>query len=125
MSQYQQKLSSLVEKLVNGTNSGNIDWKTDNGSAVYAVLPSGMVEVKTDRDDTGQEAIRITVFDKGGNVSVTFDDTDVVKVDFVGKRVPVYPSMKDLFDSALRYAKGEDEVLNNILSDLDDLNIPF
>lgn len=126
MASHSEKLRELVRILAKKTDRGEISWGTTlNGEGVLTTLKSGHIQIRPDRDDNGEDAIRISIFDESGDIKSTFDDTDINEpANEWSKQIIWFGQMKDLLDSAMRSAKGEDEIINAVLNELDD-DVPF
>jgi hypothetical protein len=120
MTPHQQKLRLLVDRLTSRTSTGVLRWRTDGGRLATAKMQNGLVEVKSDKDSSGQDAIRITVYDLAGDSKLSFDDTALIFYDERGNAEYYFSEMEELLESALRSARGEEQVLNKLLDELDD-----
>ena len=111
------------------TAKGRIEWYIDdeNPQWIHANLRVGHLLLGPSKDQSGQDAVRISVFTKDGPPTLTFDDTDIHLTDDYGERVSYYPIMQNLMDDARRYAKGEDKVIDDLLAELQEKedDIPF
>jgi hypothetical protein len=126
MTPHQQKLKALVDSLTKATLEGRVAWEASATKAVKAEMKSGLVEVRSDKDNTGQDAVRISLYNNLGDLRLTFDDTVIEYTDPYGEQVFYFNEMNELLNSALRSARGEDEILNSILNELDDDDeVPF
>jgi hypothetical protein len=124
MTPHQQKLKGLVDRLVKATEDGSLAWLLENSETAKTSLNAGTLVISTSYDSSGQDAIQIIVFDKEGRVKLSFDDTALEHTDWDGNKISYYITMRDLLDSALRSARGEDQILDALLKELDD-EIPF
>lgn len=121
MSAYQQKLRAIIDKLRRKTSTGSIEWaQVEGSSAVRTKLKSGIVTLNR---EAGQDAVRLTVQDSLGWVKLSFDDTAMnLKV---GDRWIGYSAeMHELYETAIRLATGDEQVVNELLNELDD-EVPF
>jgi hypothetical protein len=127
VSNYRAKLLRLVNQLSRKTLSGEIKWYSDStGYAAITNLTAGHVEIKRDRDESGQDAIRISIFDQNGDLKTSFDDTAIEEHEQqFSERRSYFLEMQELLESALRSAKGEDAILDAILDELEDNDVPF
>lgn len=124
MTPHQQKLKSLVDKLIKGTAEGSVRWEIANVDSATANLKSATLWISPSEDLSGQDAVCVSIYDDRGNFKMSFDDTVLDHEDWTGERVSYYGVMKSLWASAMRQARGEDEILDSIISELDG-GLPF
>ena len=127
MSSYNNKLKSLVDALIAKTAANDLDWEASAADgAVQTNLPHGLVVISPDRDESNQEAVRVSIFEDG-QLKISFDDTEIHDWAMNGERVYYFTRMQTLLDDALRSARGESKILDGVLSDLGvpDDEVPF
>ena len=120
MTPHQQRLRLLVDRLATRTSMGMLKWSMDNPQTVKTKMSNGTVEVRATKDSSGQDAVRITVYDTNGESKLSFDDTALMFYNDRGNAEYYFTEMQELLDSAIRSARGEEQILNNILDELDD-----
>lgn len=122
------KQMKLVQKLADLTRVGSLEWKPSVKNDVFQL---------SFRDNTirigqnvlpgfeGARDIQIQLINGEGELVESFTDVDLEN-DIENPRPPGnwYPLMSDLYESARRIALGAEKVLDELLSDLDDI-IPF
>lgn len=118
MADSNEKYRELVDKLLERTKSGKIDWDMGWGGKVQCNL--GLYTVQLDEGETaeGEPLEFVHLLNQGDDVIDTFSDSDLQGG---GLAANVYwTRMKELRILAQRKAKGVDQALNSILGELDD-----
>lgn len=118
MNYNQRRLRALIDKLRHDTFAGKIDWKLTTKNSALAEFQSGHVEISWGEDENGQDAVRLALQDYGSAEGMSFDDTDLTYRDNLGNLNTYYNEMEELITAALRYAKGEERILDKFLSEL-------
>ncbi|ULO25242.1 hypothetical protein [Methylocystis sp. SB2] len=121
------KQMKLVNKLVELTNAGELEWKQSVKNDVFQLsLRDNTIMIKLNHDDFDIPDVEIDLINGDGQLVESFTDSNL-RADNESPeemRDKWYSLMSDLYESARRIALGADKVLNEILSDLDD-KIPF
>ena len=88
-------------------------------------MKTGKIEIKWDKDDSGQDAVRLSVYDTIGELKISFDDTALQYYDSESENlIGHFTEMRDLLEAAVRVGRGEEQVLNSLLDELGD-DVPF
>lgn len=120
------KEAALVQKLARLTSTSAIDWKPAVQPNTFQVsFRENTVRISTRGGSAIEDPdIEIQLLNGSGEVVERFTDVDLKNDEEVGAAERWFVLMKDLFAGARKTALGADRILNEIISDLDDI-IPF
>lgn len=117
-----EKHRRLVETLHSKTAEGKLDWREADFQLVneaYQIdLAMNSLRISKTTNQDGAELIVINLLNSDGRIVESFSDEDI------DTDHRYYNMMKDLHEMASRRALGSDEVLDSILSELND-DLPF
>ena len=124
-----EKQRRMVDLLLTRSKAGQIDWKTtiDDQTFQVSFRDNTVQIVQLPRQDTEFD-YRITLINDSGAVIDAFTDLELFNDQ---KNLPevqrrsYYKMMGELFEIARRTALGSEKVLNSILKELGDDEIPF
>lgn len=108
------KMISLLRKLLSKTRESGLQWQEDPfEDAFYATIAGSAIYVKSI-----ENKITIELRNTSGTIldNVSDDDSALEYEDRL--------SVRELFELARRYALGTDDVIDKVISELDD-EIPF
>jgi hypothetical protein len=122
-----EKQKRLVEILFRRSREGKVEWQTaivDN--AFQVAFRDNTVEIRQlGREIEDEYDYRFTLRNSEGEVAERFTDIELY-ADVDGEaRKQGYMMASDLFEMARRKATGADKIIDSILEDLDDDDIPF
>jgi hypothetical protein len=117
------KPKRLVRALFDKTQAGSVDWHEGVGADTFQVsfkdnsVQLGLVE---GRSENVRDYV-ISVLNEEGTVVDRFSDEELDEEDGVpaGQGGEWYQRMKELYNMALRHARGADKALNAILGELE------
>jgi hypothetical protein len=118
------KQMEMVEKLANATEGGALKWKASVIPDQFQVsFRNNTVRIGADDGIGGN--IQIQILNSNGDIVESFTDEDF-RTDSENTEGSTYWSklMSNLYKHAQRKALGADKVIDDIISDLDDI-IPF
>jgi hypothetical protein len=125
-----EKQRRLVELLLDRTKAGKVDWKPTPDPEMFQVSsPNSTIQLRTIyRSDASEPDYLVIVLNSEGEVVDTFNDVELFKdqVDLPeSMRISYFNILKDMHERARRNAKGADRVLDSILKELGDDDLPF
>lgn len=111
-----EKLVKLIILLDKNTSSGDVQWEESTKSNAFETsFPNYTVMIRQDRDIMDEESYRILIIDNQGDVV-----EEATYQDFQGMLDGSYGIMKRIYEIARRQAKGVEQALDDILSNLND-----
>jgi len=121
-----EKYRKLVEALVQRTRDKSINWSYDLLTDVPAILVAGrIISIALGKNQNREPLVTINIMNGDGSQIEAFDD------EYISAAKPTiagfdsyYVLMELLHDMAVEAAKGVDNHLDAILSELDD-DLPF
>jgi hypothetical protein len=121
------KPKRLVKALLTKTQKGDIDWQEAFSNDTFQVsFKDHTVQISMREGLTeGSPIYFVNIINEGGIVADRFDDEDLDQEDGGKMGGPWFKAMKDLYNLALRHARGADKALNAILNEIEDDDIPF
>jgi hypothetical protein len=118
------KQRRLVELLYKKTQQGELEWSEGIAKDSYQVsLSSNTISIRPVPNREVEEVLdyEISLTNSQGKVVDTFTDVEIGKLLGEGEmRKKFYEGFAELFEMARRTASGSEQVLNEILSELDD-----
>ena len=116
------KPKRLVRALFDKTQAGSVDWHEGVGADTFQVSfkdHSVQIAMRKGRDELMDYVI--SVLNEEGTVVDRFSDEELDEEDGVpaGQGGEWYQRMKELYNMALRHARGADKALNAILGELE------
>lgn len=122
-----KKQMDLVIKLVNLTNSGEIDWKPSVNKNMFQVSfrdNTLRIALKASRTSADSD-IEIQLLNGSGELVESFTDVDLGSdAESQLSALAWFQIMSELYKAAQRTALGAEKVLDEIIADLDAI-IPF
>lgn len=116
-----KKWIELTGKLIDLTESGNLDWNETSKSNLVQTVVSGMV-IQIESDDLFTKDYIITIRDRDNNVIDTF--SDIILSEMSGDEW--YPKLHDMWNTIRRQISGADSLIDELLMKLDEKDIiPF
>lgn len=116
----------LAQEFISRTRSGGITWTPVNttNTAFQAHLRTGTVEIASD-DEDGAAPFTLTVFDPSGRRIESL--TTRVRQRPTGERVAAQwnPIWRELYDAARTQALNIDALVDGLLNELKEDDIPF
>lgn len=115
-----QKFASIISKLIEKTDSGELDWQTTEINGTFQVsFPRFSVRIFPKEGAIGQD-IHVQVISEDGNILDDVSDADLHRV------IPsAFTVMSNLLQNARRCAMGVDAALDALLEELTKDDIPF
>jgi predicted P-loop ATPase len=122
-----EKQKRLVDLLLERTNEGKLEWREAVQPDSYQVaLRDKLVRIMKERGRNEDEPdYIIELVDDEGKVVDAFTDVQLWTSNAEDNKIPWFARMRDLHDLARRTALGSEKVLNDILNELGDDEIPF
>ena len=115
-----KKIGTIIQSLHEKTISGAITWEETEVDGTYQVsFPNYSVRIFSIKSSTDNDYF-IQIINEFGKVLDEVSDIDLK--DIIDNP---YKLMKEIHNSARRQALGVEDALDAILSNLDDLGIPF
>ncbi len=115
------KLDKLLQALRNSTEKGETEWEESSWSGSFqASFPNYSVTLRKSDKFNGGEEYTISILDYHGETIEEATDEDMSEVN-----LKAFEEMKDLYEIARRRAKGVEQALDELLSQLDDPDIPY
>jgi hypothetical protein len=113
----EERLLELANRLVQSTESGQIEWKGDQDSGFYVSTAAGAINIQS-KDRDGQQPYRLVIYDSAGT-EVDSLETYTYQID-VDEWEPAAwnDSLETLYETARRNALNIDKVINDIVRDL-------
>lgn len=115
-----QKFVSIIRKLIEKTDSGELDWETTEATGTYQVsFPRFSVRIFSQDGDIGPD-IHVQVISEDGSILDDVKDGDLSQL------MPgAFTLMSNLLQNARRCAMGVDAALDALLKELTKDDIPF
>jgi hypothetical protein len=124
-----EKPRKLMEVLLRRTKKGEIDWQEGAGSDTYQVsFKDNSLQLSvgpTKLQGAEGVAYTVSVLNSEGEVADRFTDEDLDKDEFGRIGNQWFDRLQELHGLARRWARGADKVLDEILMEVDDDDIPF
>jgi hypothetical protein len=124
----EQKLLDLTNRLIAGTELGQVDWQTtDNETAFVCTLRAASVAI-TSVDDDGVSPFSLLILDQSGDVvdSLTTRVQRLPAQDSGQIRVaPWNEPLERLYEVARRNALNIDKIVDELLAELPNIDPPF
>jgi hypothetical protein len=118
MTEYQERLTVLLDRLIAATKQKQVEWTAteDDNTAFDAVLPSGHVRIRSvDRDDGAP--FRFAVFPPGVGEKRAID---TLSSDWVGDRPADWnEKLEELYGMARSGALKIDVVIDGLIADIE------
>jgi hypothetical protein len=118
------KYARIVERLVEKTNKGELDWKETPGGSGYQVsFPdySLIIYETVNGQFPNENDYLISIVNSEGDVLDHFSDIDLDSAEGrTGSEIKYYPMLKELYNQVRRQALGVDKALDAILHELED-----
>lgn len=122
------KFKTLLDRIYDSTTRSNIEWKLTDKENPYCVLGDYFVTLSAERDPEGEPLEFVSINDRNGNVVEHFNDINLSQFkpsDRESKFQNYWTLMENLRRMAVRQAKGADKAIEEILSALDEIDVPF
>ena len=123
------KLTTLIKQLKFRTDKGKMRWGEAVESDTYQVSFSDFTLKINKREDPFSDApdYIVTITDDQGKVIEEFTDEELDSLDSTGEGAQYYRLMREIYETARRYALGTEDVVESILKSLsdEDDDIPF
>lgn len=122
----QHKHVTLVQLLYKKTADGRINWKVDDwGDGLFADFGGNTVTVSSSENGNFEPLITFALRDHSGEVKDRFNDEDLSRLSRDYEPFQGWYAMCDAIrEMGVRKATGADEVIDAIISHLDD-DVPF
>lgn len=128
MSEENIKFKNLLDKIYVSTKKSNVDWRIYENEKPYCFLGNYFIFLSSETNPEGEPLEFLTIRDTKGNVLDQFNDTDLSQFT-PSYEEPNFPNywtlMEHLRIMAMRKAKGADIAIDEIISALDDIDVPF
>lgn len=109
----------LLERLVQKTNEGELEWKRSPEEGVFQViLRKNTLRLRRTEGGSGSEMFTLEMIDSSGEVADSFSDAELDEEAFGRVDQGYFRMMKNLYEFGRRQALGADKILNEILRDL-------
>lgn len=118
------KLVGMVQKIAQATSIGVVQWKETEIEDVFQISFSDnsvRIGERSSRSDPAFSEFYLSIFNIDGEIVEDIGDEDGNNQE---ERGVLYRALKDTYETARRQAKGVDQVLDSILSELN-IKMPF
>jgi hypothetical protein len=120
------KVEAMVRRIKEKTSEGQLQWEETEAEGVYQTAftsYSVQVSLEDSREAQGTDVV-LRIFNSEGKMIEEVRDPDLVGDKYDSPKA--FKEMRELYDTARRYAMGVEQALDQILKDLDDKDeIPF
>jgi hypothetical protein len=113
------KQLTLVQRLLSKTKDGHLDWRESAGRAFQVSFKDNSIVLE--RAGNNYADVLVSLVNGNGDVVETFND-DSIRAEFGSENAGL---LFELYEMARRTALGSEKVLNAILKELDDDDVPF
>jgi hypothetical protein len=122
-----EKQKRLVRLLLKKTERGELDWREAVSANTFQVaLTDKVLRIRTTPSRVTDEDVdfHIELVNSEGKIIDTFTDVELHQSE-EDRDTRWYVQLRDLFDMARRTALGSEQILNELLSELGEDEIPF
>ena len=115
------KHQALIYKLFEKTNNKKVNWVFDQGTPSVDTFINGALISLEKKSNLNGEPLMVLLIYKEGSIVESFNDEELGKPAEITGFDSYWRYMDALYDMAYRQATGADEVIDIILSGLDEL----
>jgi hypothetical protein len=120
-----EKTRKLVVMLAKRTAGGHVAWEETNEENVFqAAFPGYAVRVAA-KDEEDGVSYTVHLHNESGQLIEEIRSVDIREDDSRGAYQEAYELMRSLYEGARRRAMGVEEALDQILSKLEEDDVPF
>lgn len=116
----EEKIYTLISRLAQRTAENKVDWKEAPTSKSYLASFKNYSILLTSKEAD----IYISILDQNGDIVERYSDVQLDREDR-NTDSGWFPILNSLYEAARRNAKGVDQILDSLLEELDDDEIPF
>jgi hypothetical protein len=121
-----EKPRKLMEVLVRRTRKGEIDWQESFPDMFQVSFKDNSVQLRAESDQVRETVVyTVSLLNSEGEVADRFTDEDLDNEQFGRTGGRWFKELGELHNLARRRARGADQVLDAILKEVDDDDIPF
>jgi 3'-phosphoadenosine 5'-phosphosulfate sulfotransferase (PAPS reductase)/FAD synthetase len=116
-----ERNKELVSRLLERTRKKTLDWKEAVDYGFQVSFRNSSIKLQEFNSGGSKSRYLVSLVNAAGELADSFTDTDL---DFSEIEDKWRDALQEIYNLALRYVRGADEVLDNLLAELGD-DIPF
>lgn len=123
-----EKPRKLMEAIMRRTERGELDWQEAFNDIYQISFKDNSVQLRegpSELPNSDGRAYTVSLLNSEGEVADRFTDEDLDRDEFGSAGRDWYQKLATLYSQARRRARGADKVLDEILKEMGDDDIPF